>query len=132
MVWVLLITFALMIVGVAFCLLAAVGVVRMPDPYMRVQATSKSTTLGATCVLLSAAVYFGDGGLTMRILLIIVFVAMTTPVAAHVISRAAYLTGVPLSPDTTRDELAGQYDAAHRLSGKTLPEDDDERSSPDA
>jgi multicomponent Na+:H+ antiporter subunit G len=89
--------------------------VRMPDVYMRVQTTSKSITLGATCILLSAAIHFADSGMFLRAILIIVFLFITTPIAAHVLSRAAYLSGIPVAPETLFDELSGRYDAAGHL-----------------
>jgi multicomponent Na+:H+ antiporter subunit G len=99
------ITAALMIVGAAFALLAAAGIVRLPDFYTRMQAASKSTTLGVGCILLAVAVYFGDLGIATQAVLTIAFLILTAPVAAHVIARAAYLAGVPQWEHAVVDEL---------------------------
>lgn len=99
------ITSALIVLGGAFMLLASVGVVRMPDLFMRMQAATKAATLGAGCMLLAVAVHFDDLGVTTRALLVIAFVFLTAPVAAHVIARAAYSVGTPLWEGTIRDEL---------------------------
>jgi multicomponent Na+:H+ antiporter subunit G len=80
----------LLVVGSAFVLVAAVGVVRMPDLYTRMHAASKAGTLGAIGLLAGAAVAFGDGGSVLRAVLAGVFVALTAPVAAHVIARSAF------------------------------------------
>jgi multicomponent Na+:H+ antiporter subunit G len=104
------ITAASLVVGSAFLLLAAVGVVRMPDVFTRMQAATKAASLGVATVLLGAAVHFGEVGITSRVLGTIVFVFLTTPVGAHMIARAAYLIGVPLWEGTVTDELRGQYD----------------------
>jgi multicomponent Na+:H+ antiporter subunit G len=108
---------ALLIVGAGFLLLAAVGVVRMPDLFNRMQTASKAGTLGISCVLLAVALRMEDAGVALRCLLTIVFFFLTAPVAAHIIGRAAYFVGVPLWKHTVIDELRGQYDLqTHRLS----------------
>jgi multicomponent Na+:H+ antiporter subunit G len=87
-------------------LVAAVGVFRMPDLFSRMQAAAKAATLGAACILLGVALHFGEMGVTSRALLVICFLFLTAPVAAHRLARAAYFTGVPLWRGTIRDELA--------------------------
>lgn len=113
-----LISLILMIIGAVFMLLAAIGVVRMPDLYLRMSATSKAATLGVICVMLAAALHFNDFAITARIVAIIVFLILTAPVAAHKIARAAYLAGPDLWPGTRCDELQGRYDHEnHELAG---------------
>jgi multicomponent Na+:H+ antiporter subunit G len=102
---------ALLITGGAFLLLAAVGIVRMPDLYSRIQAATKAATLGVGCIILALAIHFVDLGITVRALLVIAFLFITQPVAAHMIGRAAYFVGVPLWEHTIMDELRGRYDA---------------------
>ena len=107
---------ALLIIGSLFLLLAAIGVLRMPDLLMRIQVATKASTLGVGCMLLAVAVYFHDFAITMRAVLVIAFFLLTAPVAAHMIGRAAYFVGVPLWEETIVDELQGQYDRhTHRL-----------------
>ena len=103
-------TAVLLLIGVAFMSLAAIGVVRMPDLFTRLQTTSKATTLGAGCVFLAVAVHFGDFEVVSRCILIIFFFYLTNPVAAHMIARAAYFVGVPLWEKSQVDELRGRYD----------------------
>ena len=98
-------TVLLLAAGAAFSLLAAVGIVRMPDVYMRMQASSKAGTLGCTLILAAVALASGDVAVAARAALVIAFVLLTAPVAAHVVSRAAYRTGTPPAPETTPDEL---------------------------
>jgi multicomponent Na+:H+ antiporter subunit G len=100
----------LLLVGSTFMLLAAVGVVRMPDLYMRMGTSTKAATLGLACILAAVAVYFGETGLTARALATIVFVLLTAPVAAHMIGRAGYIVRAPLWKGTIVDELHGKYD----------------------
>jgi multicomponent Na+:H+ antiporter subunit G len=99
---------ALIVIGGAFMLLAGVGVLRMPDLFMRMQAATKAATLGAGCMLLAVAVHFGELTVVARALLVIAFVLLTAPVAAHMIARAAYSVGTPLWEGTITDEVRGQ------------------------
>ena len=92
------------LVGSAFALLAAVGVLRMPDVFTRMQASTKASTLGLGCLLIGAAVQMGDFGTLIRVASIGAFVLLTTPVAGHVIARASYFADVPLWKGTVLDE----------------------------
>ncbi|MBZ0214722.1 MAG: monovalent cation/H(+) antiporter subunit G [Nitrospirae bacterium] len=103
-------TVVLLMVGSVFALIAAIGVVKMPDVYMRMQSATKATTLGIGCVMLATAVHFQDTAVWTRALLVVLFIFMTSPVGAHMLSRAAYLTKVPLWQGTILDELEGRYD----------------------
>jgi multicomponent Na+:H+ antiporter subunit G len=102
-----LLTAVLWVAGSAFALLAAVGVLRMPDVFTRMQASTKASTLGLGCLLIGAGVQLGDFGSLIRVLSIGAFVLLTTPVAAHVIARASYLADVPLWDGTVLDEREG-------------------------
>lgn len=104
------IVMVLIIFGTALMTIAAVGMVRMPDLYLRMSAATKAATLGAGLNLLAVAVYFGEFGTTSRALAIAIFLLLTAPVAAHMLGRAAYVTRVPLWDGTKRDELEGRYD----------------------
>jgi len=92
------------LVGSAFALLAAVGVMRMPDVFTRMQASTKASTLGLGCLLIGAALQMGDFASFVRVASIGAFVLLTTPVAGHVIARAAYFADVPLWEGTVLDE----------------------------
>ena len=100
----------LIVIGATFMLLAAIGIVRMPDLFTRMQTATKGGSLGVVCTFLSVAVYFGEFAVTSRALLIIAFSFLTAPVAAHMIARAAYFVGYRLWEETVIDELRGHYD----------------------
>jgi multicomponent Na+:H+ antiporter subunit G len=111
------ITAIFLLTGAAFMLMAAIGVMRMPDTYTRMQPSTKAATLGAGCMMLAVAVHFSSLGVSMRALAGVVFLVLTAPVAAHMIGRAAYILGVPQWEGTHIDELKGRYDAqTHHLS----------------
>ncbi len=103
-------TAALLLTGALFMLVGAIGILRMPDLLSRMQATTKSMTLGAVALLLAVVVHFDQVGVSIRALLVIAFYFLTAPIAAHMIGRAAYFTGVPLWSGTIMDELRGRYD----------------------
>ena len=93
-----------MLVGATLALLAGVGVVRMPDVFTRMQASTKASTLGLGCLLAALAIRHPDVSIVMRALSIGAFMMLTTAVSAHVIARAAALTGAPLWKGTLIDE----------------------------
>lgn len=105
---------ALVAVGTALLLIAAIGTLRLPDIFLRMSATSKASSLGASCLLLALAAASGDVGIAVRALAGTIFLLLTTPVAAHMIGRAAYLSGTPIWKGTVRDDLRGCYDREKR------------------
>ncbi|MEW4368409.1 monovalent cation/H(+) antiporter subunit G [Paenibacillus kandeliae] len=96
----------LIVLGAVLSVLSAFGIIRFPDVYLRAHAATKSATLGVLFVLTGAFLFFWvyDGYPSMRILLAIVFVFITAPIAGHLNARAAYRTGVPLWK-LAKDEL---------------------------
>lgn len=95
---------ALILVGATFSLLAAVGVLRMPDFYSRLQTSTKASTLGVGCVVLGAALELEGTGITARALLVVAFLGLTSPVAAQMLGRAAHAERVPLAESTVTDQ----------------------------
>lgn len=81
-------------IGAIFLLLGSVGLIRMPDVYNRMHSATKATTLGACSVLLAGAVEFGFTSSGVQAVVGIVFLYLTAPVGAHMISRAAHRYGV--------------------------------------
>lgn len=105
----------LMIIGAFFILVAGIGLIRMPDIFLRMSASTKAATLGVGCVLLGVAVSFGEFVTFVQAAATIVFLLLTTPIAAHLIGRAAYQDGVPLWKGTKFDDLQQHYDAPTML-----------------
>lgn len=91
-------------------LIAAIGIVRMPDFYLRLSVTIKAATLGTGLLLMGAAVFFGDISVNTKAIAIVFFLLLTTPVAGHMISRAAHFIGVKQWKGSVLDELKGKYD----------------------
>ncbi len=103
--------------GTLLILIAAIGLVRMPDLYLRISVTTKAATLGVGLLLLCTGLYFSEVSITTRAIAIVFFLLLTAPIGAHLIGRSSYFTGVPLWKKTTIDELKGKYDEkTHGLS----------------
>lgn len=91
-------TTLLVAVGLFFLVVGTVGLLRLPNVYNRMHATSKATTLGAASLFLGAFVHFGPTGAGLVSLVGIVFLFVTAPTGAHMISRAAQRMGVEFEP----------------------------------
>lgn len=118
----------LLLVGTVFMLVAALGVLRLPDLLTRLHATTKAATLGTSLIMLAVALHFGEGAVVARALGVVLFLMLTAPVAAHVIGRAGYFVGTRLWEGTVKDELRPHYDPlTHRLHSGL----EDERAPPD-
>jgi multicomponent Na+:H+ antiporter subunit G len=96
----------LFVAGATLALLAGVGVLRMPDVFTRMQASTKASTLGLGCLLAAMALRHPEMSFLIRAVSISAFMMLTSAVAAHVIARAAALSGSPLWKGTIVDERA--------------------------
>ena len=94
----------LFIAGASLGLLASVGVLRMPDVFTRMQASTKASTLGLGCLLAGVAVRNPELTFVVRAASIAAFMLLTTAVGAHVIARAAARSGAPIWEGTIVDE----------------------------
>lgn len=91
----------LVLVGSFFLVVGTVGLLRLPNVYNRLHATSKATTLGVSGVALAAWVYFGPAGEGLKGLVTILFLFLTAPTGSHMISRAAQRMGVEFEEGVT-------------------------------
>ena len=90
------------LIGLFFTFVSAVGVVRLPDVFSRSHTASQADTLGAGFALSAVALTLGWDAATIEAVLLLVFIFVTNPTAAHAIARAAYEEGI--EPWTTGEE----------------------------
>jgi len=104
-------TSTLLIAGGVFAAIAGIGLLRFPDVLMRMHASTKAGTLGVGLSVVSVAIYFADDLVTTKAVLIVLFILLTAPVAAHLIGRATYRTKTKLWSITVMDD---QSQEVHR------------------
>ena len=104
----LVISSALLLFGVFDVLVGMIGLIRLPDIYNRLHATTKIATTGAFFVLLSILVYDGFTDFGLKAIAIGIFLLMTAPVAGHVIGRTAYNIPIPPCDQTLFDAYHGK------------------------
>lgn len=97
----------LLLLGSAFMAISALGLVRLPDVYLRMHSVAKAGALGCSVLLLGVACALPDSGVVLRVLGAIVFLFVTAPVASHLIGRAAHRTRSPQWEGTIVDEWNG-------------------------
>ena len=108
--------------GSFFLLIATLALLRMPDLYGRLSATSKAVTLGASLVLAGAAIGTADPGVAARVLAGIAFLFLTSPIAGHVVARAGWRTAMEPVVDYQDDfETEPASLRARRLTTNAVP-----------
>lgn len=106
----------LILLGSVVMLLGSVGLVRFPDLYNRMHATTKTSTLGAAAILLGGTLwgFAAFGHTSIKLLVAIAFLFLTSPVGAHMIARSAYRTGYRPWAGTIRNDLPQGAEGAPR------------------
>lgn len=96
------------VVGIIFTIVTVIGILRLPDVYTRAHAASKSATLGVLSILVGVFLHFWliKGVFSIQLILAIVFLFITSPIGGHLMSRAAYISGVKPTELTVGDDLA--------------------------
>ncbi|KPP82685.1 MAG: multicomponent Na+:H+ antiporter subunit MnhG [Oceanicaulis sp. HLUCCA04] len=114
----------LMLGGMFFLLVAAIGVFRLPDPFLRMHASTKAGTLGAGLLVAGVAVTYTQENLGLTAFIIIFFLFATLPVAGHLLGRAMYVSGAHFVMKEGSDGLKGVLPRAEaslesRLAGRS-------------
>ncbi len=91
--------------GVLFIFISSIGVIRLPDFYIRVSAITKAATLGVACIMIGVAIHYNEVSVAIKAAAIVLFLLITSPISAHIIGRAAYEDGVPLWKKTKINEF---------------------------
>lgn len=83
-------------IGLFFDFFGCLGLVRLPDVYNRLQASTKCVTFGTCSIMFGIFIMNGVSAIGIKALLIILFLILTSPVSAHALARAAHISGVKL------------------------------------
>ncbi|WP_254530562.1 monovalent cation/H(+) antiporter subunit G [Natrinema gelatinilyticum] len=114
---------SLIVIGTFFLTVGTIGLLRLPNVYNRMHATSKPTTLGTAAVFLAGFVHFGPGNEGLTALIGIAFLFLTVPTGSHMIARAAERIGIPfLGSVTWPDETQVVREPPERADGR--PDDE--------
>lgn len=97
-------------VGALTTLIAAIGLLKMPDIYLRMSASTIAGTFGVASMLIAAAIHFWDLGLALHVLGVIIFLILTVPVGAHLMGRAAYIIKLDMWEKTMHDAMKDKFD----------------------
>jgi len=98
--------YILIIIGILFNIFGCIGLVRFPDVYNRLQASTKCVTLGTILLLVGVAIISATGATSAKAIICAVFILLTSPTAAHAIAKGSYASGVPLWEDSVVDKYA--------------------------
>lgn len=93
----------LLVAGALFCLLGALGLLRMPDVYNRIQAGTKAVTLGSLALILGVGLHHPEWW--PKLVAVAGFILLTNPIGSSTIARALHRTGVrPWQAQTGKSE----------------------------
>ncbi|MHB1329920.1 MAG: monovalent cation/H(+) antiporter subunit G [Gemmatimonadales bacterium] len=95
----------LLLLGGVIILIAGIGVLRLPDFFMRMHAATKAGAAGSGFILLGVAALHPEAGTLIKAAVAILFLLLTTPIASHLLARAGYVGGVSLWDGTVEDRL---------------------------
>ena len=96
---------ALLLIGALVILIASIGLLRMPDVYLRMSSATIAATFGVASMLLAVAIHFGSLGQALHVLGVIVFLILSVPVGSHMLGIAAYVAELPMWKGTVTDQL---------------------------
>lgn len=94
--------------GLFFMFVGSIGLLRLPDFFTRLHATSKTDTLGIGLIFIGLIFFSGPTQASLKLVLIIFFIFFTSPVSAHALAKAAFKGGVkPFQINTKKDHKDG-------------------------
>lgn len=100
------IAYVFIVIGLAFDLFGCLGLIRLPDVYNRLQASTKCVTLGTCGILFGLFLFKGFTAAGIKAILCIIFILLTSPVSAHALARGAHKSGVKLWEKSVCDKYA--------------------------
>ena len=105
---------ALIVIGLFFALAGTKGIIKMPDTFSRMQASTCIPTLGVLCTAIGAVLYaaiiMGSAGTAVKIGVIALLILLTNPIGAHSIAKGAYKAGIRPEKEMTVDEYGRDFE----------------------
>ena len=105
--------------GTGFMLIAAIGIIRMPDFYIRMSTITKATSLGIGFILLGATIHLNSLEIILKAAAIVTFIVITSPVSAYIIAKAAKKIRVPFWDKTDVGEYLDSEEAPYNPQKKS-------------
>ncbi len=115
--------YILIIIGILFDVFGCIGLVRFPDVYNRLQASTKCVTLGTIFLLIGVALACGSGAISAKAIVCAVFILITSPTAAHAIAKGAHISGVQMWEKSVVDKYGQEVD--RNVLGQKQPKEGD-------
>ncbi len=103
--------YILIIIGILFDICGCIGLIRFPDVYNRLQASTKCVTLGTILLLVGVALVSGWGATAAKAIICAIFILITSPTAAHAIAKGAYASGVKLWEKSVVDKYGPEKES---------------------
>lgn len=94
------------LIGAIFMLISSIGMIRLPDFYIRNSASTKAVVLGVLLILSGVGIYYNSSMMFIEIVAILFFVFLIAPLAAHIVARAAVKSKVKFWKNTKLEELS--------------------------
>lgn len=101
--------FFFLIIGTIFIFIGSLGLLKMPDVYLRMSASTIAGTFGVASMLIAAAIHFFSLSVTLHITGVIIFLILTVPIGAHMMGRASTIISLPKWNKTVCDDVEGKY-----------------------
>jgi multicomponent Na+:H+ antiporter subunit G len=118
---------ALVLIGTFFYFLSALGLIRMPDVYNRMQTSTKSATLGSLGVIVGTGLWAVGKGYSpawiVQTIAVAGFLLLTNPISAHALIRAAYKRGIPLWHGSVVDKYREHLASKEQVGNAEAPEE---------
>ena len=111
--------YILITIGILFDIFGCVGLVRFPDVYNRLQASTKCVTLGTIFLLIGVAFVSATGTIGAKAIVCAVFILITSPTAAHAIAKGAYASGVELWEKSVVDKYGEEINDLSKAESTT-------------
>ena len=98
-----------LVLGTIFIFVASIGLLKMPDVYLRMSASTIAGTFGVASMLIAVAIFFGGLSLILHVAGVILFLILTVPVGAHMLGRTSHIIGLKMWDKTVADDMKGKY-----------------------